>query len=104
VDDTIHILVRARNETALAGGDHTLAMERTMASVGRPVLFTSVVIAGGFSILALSVLVPAMHFGLLTALCMGFALLADLCLTPLLVIALRPWRQRQPPGESQSHE
>jgi hypothetical protein len=104
VDDTIHLLVRAQNETALAAGDHTLAMERTVASVGRAVTFTSVVIAGGFSILALSTLVPARHFGLLTGLCMGLALLADLILTPLLIIVLRPWRQRQPPGEARSHE
>jgi hypothetical protein len=35
---------------------------------------------------------------------MGRALLADLILTPLLIIVLRPWRQRQPPGEARSHE
>ena len=53
--------------------------------------FTSVIIMAGFSILAFSNFLPTVAFGLLTALAMLLALLANLTVLPaLLVRVYRP--------------
>ena len=92
VDDTIHVLFRARADTREAGGDHDAGVRSAVRSVGRAVVFTSLVLSGGFAILLLASLVPAANFGILVSFTMLTALLADLVLTPALVFALRPWR------------
>jgi len=93
VDDTIHMLVRIRDESR-AQGDHDEGVQRSMQSVGRAVVFTSVVLSGGFAILLLASLVPAAHFGILIAFTMLTALLADLVLIPVLILWLKPWTRR----------
>jgi hypothetical protein len=52
-------------------------------------LFTSVIVIAGFSVLALSNFIPSILFGLLTGLAMFMALVANLTLLPLL---LRWWK------------
>ncbi|MFH2005196.1 MAG: efflux RND transporter permease subunit [bacterium] len=90
VDDTIHMLVRMRSESRQRGS-HEEGVQRALQSVGRAVVFTSVVLSGGFAILLLASLVPAAHFGILIAFTMLTALLADLVLTPVLILWLKPW-------------
>jgi predicted RND superfamily exporter protein len=99
VDDTIHMLVRIRAERR-AGRSHDEAVRRTLQSVGRAVVFTSVVLSGGFAILLLASLVPAAHFGILVAFTMLTALLADLVLIPVLILWLKPWGS----GPKDAHE
>jgi len=84
VDDTIHFLVRYRREI-LTNGRVTPAIERTMFESGRAMVFTSLVIAGGFSILLFSSFAPIEYFGLLTAFTMITALGADLLVLPFLI-------------------
>jgi len=88
VDDTIHFLVRYRREKR-EGADGAESIRRTLQKAGRAMVFTSVVIAGGFSILALSHFQPNRHFGLLTAVTMLSALAADLVVLPALIRVFR---------------
>ena len=50
-------------------------------------------VGGGFLVLLLASLIPPQRFGVLTALTMVVALLADLFLLPVLILWLRPWHQ-----------
>ncbi|MEX2333632.1 MAG: efflux RND transporter permease subunit, partial [Pseudohongiella sp.] len=84
VDDTIHYVHRYLAELK-KGGDAEKAVSRSHATVGMAMLYTSLLIGAGFSMLAFSDFVPSVVFGLLTALAMLLALFADLCLLPLLL-------------------
>ncbi len=81
VDDTIHYLVHLRREMR-AGADLGTAMTRTIGSVGRAIVFTSVVLALGFGVFCTSDFVGTRNFGLLTALTVLVALVADLLVLP----------------------
>ena len=86
VDDTIHFLYRLREEEKK--GEEG-AVDRTLQSVGASMVATGLVLALGFSVLGLAEVTTVAYFGLLLALAMGAALLADLLVTPALVEALR---------------
>jgi uncharacterized protein len=83
VDDTIHYIHRYLEE--LDGSSADKAVERTHASVGYAILYTSLIIILGFSLLAFSDFVPSVLFGLLTGLAMFMALVFALCLLPALL-------------------
>ncbi|MDO8907470.1 MAG: MMPL family transporter [Pseudohongiella sp.] len=86
VDDTIHFIHRYLEERKQHS--YADAIRRTHGSVGIAILYTSLLIVAGFSILAFSDFVPSILFGLLTALAMILALLTGLCLLPVLLKAL----------------
>ena len=65
-------------------------MNRSHASIGRAMYYTSITVTLGFSILALSDFVPTIHFGLLTGCAMLIALVANLTLLPLLIVRFKP--------------
>jgi predicted RND superfamily exporter protein len=83
VDDTIHYIHRYLEE--LEDSSTVEAIERSHASVGYAVLYTSLIITLGFSLLAFSDFVPSILFGLLTGFAMVMALVCDLCLLPALL-------------------
>jgi hypothetical protein len=83
VDDTIHYIHRYREELEDSSADK--AVERTHASVGHAILYTSLIIILGFSLLAFSDFVPSVLFGLLTGFAMLVALVFALCLLPVLL-------------------
>jgi predicted RND superfamily exporter protein len=85
VDDTIHYLHRYREEFA-RDRDARGAVLRCHRSIGHAIFFTSVTVMAGFSVLGLSNFNPTVYFGLLTALSMALALLANLTLLPALLI------------------
>ena len=84
VDFAIHYLHRYRTERARAP-DAGAAIVRTHGAIGRALLLTGVTIMVGFSVLCLSNFVPTMLFGLLVALAMALAFLANLTLLPSLL-------------------
>lgn len=84
VDDTIHFLSRYRREIAV-DGDIPAAIHRTMHSTGRAIIYTSLVIACGYSVIILSNFGPNRYFGILTAFTMLSALVADLLVLPYLI-------------------
>ena len=97
VDDAIHYLHRYADERAV-GGSAIDATRRSHASIGRAIYFTSLTVMAGFSVLALSNFVPTIYFGVLTALAMFLAMVANLLLLPSLLVRFEQlvWRRPAP--------
>ncbi|WP_395787573.1 RND family transporter [Aquimonas sp.] len=89
VDDTIHFLVHYQREVAL-DGDVPRALRETLQSVGQAVLFTSLILGLGLSILMFSSSIGTATVGLLGALAVFAALLADLFLLPAMLLVSAP--------------
>jgi predicted RND superfamily exporter protein len=88
VDDSVHFLtkyLRARRERGLSAPD---AVRYAFASVGRALWVTSVVLIAGFVILSQSTFKQNSDLGLLSAVTIAFALVADFFLLPGILIAL----------------
>lgn len=96
VDDTIHFLVRYRQERD-AGHDHAEAIRRTFLGAGHAIVLTSMLLVIGFALLSTSTLTTTRHFGILSSVTMVAAVLADLFLLPaLLHLAVGGRRQPAP--------
>ncbi len=85
VDDTIHYLVRYNREFK-KDLDKDRAMRATLTAVGRPIIFTSLTIGFGFSVLLFSHFQPTAIFGILMVITMVCALIGDLILLPTLMM------------------
>jgi len=86
VDDTVHFLskyLRARREKGLNPED---AVRYAFTNVGYALVTTSVVLISGFLVLALSSFYLNAGMGMLTALVILFALMADFLLLPPLLM------------------
>jgi len=90
VDNSIHYIYRFKEEYP-KHKDYHLTMDVCHANIGRAVLYTSITIIFGFSILVFSNFIPTILFGLLTALAMFAALLAVLTLLPKLIVLWKPF-------------
>ena len=88
VDDTLHFMLRY-NQELRTSKSQTLAMQNTIYEEGLPVVSTSVALSFGFLVFALSDFGPVAQFGLLSALVISTALLADFVITPLAISSLR---------------
>ena len=84
VDDTIHLMAHYQKSMRELQ-DQDAAMEETMRAEVQPVISTSVALALGFGVLAVSEFMPIVNFGTLAALVMVVAVLADLFMTPILL-------------------
>src|SRR5690606_15223857 len=84
-------LARFKREL-LAIGDYPEAIRRTLHSVGRGMTFASLVLVVGFLMFLSSVMASVTNFGGLVALTVVVALLADLFLTPALLVVFKPLR------------
>jgi len=88
VDDTVHFLskyLRARREEGLSAPD---AVRYAFHTVGTALWTTSAVLMAGFLVLVYSPFELNSGMGLLTAITIGFALLADFLLLPTLLMVL----------------
>jgi predicted RND superfamily exporter protein len=85
VDDTIHFLYHFRRHRRTSGTG-LRSIRRTYAVVGSPLVTTSIVFIGGFLILTPSTFQPTSNFGLLSAITIAAAFVADLLLLPALLI------------------
>jgi hypothetical protein len=90
VDNAIHYIYRFREEFA-QNGDYVATLHICHATMGRAVLYTSVTIIFGFSILVFSNFFPTIYFGTLTGLAIAIALLAALTLLPRLILLAKPF-------------
>jgi len=90
VDDTIHYIYRFKWEFG-RNRSYVDSMYRCHGSIGNAMLFTSLTVIMGFSILSLSNFIPTIYFGLLTGFAMAVALMAALTLLPRLIMALKPF-------------
>lgn len=88
VDDTIHFLFRYREERR-AGRPTEDAVRETYREAGRPIVFATLVLALGFAVLATSGSTSIAYFGIVAALAIVGAMLADLFLLPALLLLRR---------------
>ncbi|MBL8034873.1 MAG: MMPL family transporter [Leptospiraceae bacterium] len=86
VDDTIHFLTHYRGEL-LAGHGRLESIKTTLREVGQAMIFTSIILVTGFLIFLSSIYVPFRNFGLLSAIAISSALIADLFFLPALLVA-----------------
>jgi len=100
-DDTLQLLSRLRGHHARAraapvpGVDpHVAAALSCMREVALPILATSAAVSGGFLLLLFSRFLSVAHLGMLIGGTLLAAVFADLFLTPLLVIWLKPFASR----------
>jgi hydrophobe/amphiphile efflux-3 (HAE3) family protein len=88
VDDTVHYLVRYRDERA-AGLDPVRANQVCARHVGRANLVTSFTLVAGFLVVALSSFATLRQFGLLSAATMAMCLAGDVLLLPAILKRFR---------------
>ncbi len=96
VDDSVHFLIkylRARREKDLSPPD---AIRYAFSSVGRALWVTSAVLVAGFAVLAQSTFKQNSDMGLLAAITIGFALIADFFMLPGLLLLVD--RERPEPA------
>lgn len=88
VDDTVHLLtkyLRAYREQGMSQHD---SIRYSMNTIGRAVTINTVILAAGFSILAMSSFKVNMETGVLTAMAVIVALILDFLLLPALLCSL----------------
>jgi len=93
VDDTIHYFTHFKYEYQRAG-DINRAMRSALVSVGRALIFTSLILTTGFLIFILSETRILMDFGILASIAIFTALLGDLFIGPVLLSSLDVLRKR----------
>ena len=84
VDDTIHYLVRYNREFK-KDLDEKRAIRDTLHHVGKPIIFTTITLCAGFSILLFSSFKPTAIFGVMMVITSLSALIGDLILLPSLI-------------------
>lgn len=95
VDDTIHFIVRFKDERARKNTVPE-AITATFLGAGHPIVLTSLLLVAGFGVLAASGLTSTRHFGILSSVTMVAALVGDLLFLPALLhigkrfVAARP--------------
>lgn len=88
VDDTLHFMLRYNQQLRGVGSQHD-AMQKTLYEEALPVVSTSLALICGFLVFTFSDFPPVAQFGLLGALVIAAALIADFVITPLTTAALR---------------
>ena len=88
VDDTVHFLSKYRRARLEYGQDPEAAVRYAFDTAGRALFTTTVVLVAGFSIFVFSPFVPTAQVGVLTAMIIAFAFIADLSLLPALLAAV----------------
>ncbi|MBR66504.1 MAG: hypothetical protein CMO67_00040 [Verrucomicrobiales bacterium] len=82
VDDTIHFITHWRDKRR-TGSSPTEATRSALQVKGRPIVATTIILAGMMMVFWMSVFPPVVHFGLLLAVGLAGALLATLVLLPV---------------------
>jgi predicted RND superfamily exporter protein len=84
-DDAIHIITRYRNarQSGMSGAEAT---KTALNESGKGVIYTSLILIAGFSILMTSSFIPNIHYGLLSVVVITFALIASVVVLPALLL------------------
>ena len=88
VDDTIHYVFRFNRELK-KDLSRRQAMSRTTAAVGKPIVFTSLTVGLGFSVLLFSSFIPTIIFGFLMVVTVASALIGDLFILPAVLLQIQ---------------
>lgn len=94
VDDTIHFITHYRGEV-LTDGDITRALNDTIKEVGQAIIFTSLILGLGFSVMANSNHMGMSNMGKFGTLAIFAALLCDLFLLPSMILIFKPKFQKK---------
>ena len=100
VDDTVHLLtkyLRGRREKGLSTPQ---AIRFALNTVGKAITINTIILAAGFSILAMSSFKINQESGMLTAMAVAAALLLDFLLLPALLLVF----DKKPPQQTLSQE
>jgi len=97
VDDTLHFIHGFRARYSETGDPHR-AIEQTLDTTGRALLFTSIVLCSGFLALTLSSMSSLQALGGLTAFAIAAAFILDIIVTPALLVLVYPKREPGAPG------
>lgn len=92
VDDTIHLMLRLKRESA-AGAPAITAIQNTVRRTGRAILLTSVVLVAGFATMWSNELFAIRDMGIVAAGTLLVAFLADVYLVPALYLLFPPRSQ-----------
>lgn len=90
VDDTVHLVIDYRRRRGL-GVPCEEASRNSLVHVGERMVVTSLILAGSFSVMALSDFTPTASFGIFTAFTILLALAADLTFLPWALGWSRLW-------------
>ncbi|MBY4892724.1 MMPL family transporter [Rhodobacteraceae bacterium N5(2021)] len=96
VDDTVHLLNRARQEARADGAWSEASILRALRGIAPTLVLTSAVLIGGLIGTLFSSLPSLVDFGILTIAVFVLALLADLLLLPALLLVSLPYVNRHP--------
>ena len=94
VDDAIHVMNRYLLARKL-GSDVKGAITRAMTESGRAVVFTSIVLVTGFSVMLMGSFIPYIYTGLFAASIMALALIGDLIFLPAILYLVDGKKQDQ---------
>ena len=92
VDGAIHYVTFFRRARE-AGKSFSESISEVQRTVGLAVVFSTLALVVGFSVLCTSEFVPTVYFGLLVSLSMFGGLLGNLVLLPILLSAVCRWRE-----------
>ncbi len=103
VDDSIHFMSRLKMELA-KGKTLIYAIKRTLLETGKAIIWTSLVLILGFSMLIFSQFGVTFYTGLLISSALFFALLADLILLPVLLLPMKTLIQQKQKKRSEARQ
>jgi predicted RND superfamily exporter protein len=89
IDYTIHFLWRYREERR-NGLDYTDAVQKTLTTTGRGIIFNALSVIVGFSALMISSFMPVRFFGFLVVVSIMACLVGALVLIPALCLVVKP--------------
>ena len=90
VDDTVHFLVQLKRQRRKEGADMQAAIISSIRISGKPIITTSIILVAGFCVSTLGSFNPNVHFGLISAVIIVLALIADLVMLPAALRILGP--------------
>lgn len=90
VDNTLHYLTRYRMELSEVNQHYRQANDATLLSTGVAIMSTTGILVAGYLVMTFSKFVPTVQFGLLSAITILTALVADLIFLPALLSLIRP--------------
>ena len=94
VDDTIHLLMRYRQELQ-SGVDVDTALQRTLLAIGPVLTATTLILMAGFGAMMVSSTEVIVLMGMLSCVALLTALIADLVILPSLIVLLHGKRARR---------
>lgn len=102
VDDTVHFFIHFKDELSDIES-YDWANQNTFLKIGNALLFTSIVLTFGFIVFGFSDIQAIVSMGVLAAIGILSALMADLFIAPVLIVVLKPFGKKITITSNQDH-